>query len=137
MRSMLKPGLLTLALIAMMPGAAGATTTNGPAKIMRDSDIGRYLATSDGRTLYSYEDDSEHVATCVGECARQWPPFRPIHERDPMATNEEDSWDVIIRPDGSMQWAYHGDPLYTFVQDEAAGIIKGHGVDGEWWVAKP
>ncbi len=45
---------------------------------------------------------------------------------------------MIKRDDGSMQWAYQGMPLYTFVKDTKAGDKTGDGVmDGAWKVAKP
>ena len=34
---------------------------------------------------------------------------------------------IISRTDGTLQWAYDGHPLYTFVQDKAAGEINGNG----------
>ena len=46
-------------------------------------------------------------------------------------------WTVIKRDDGSMQWAYQGMPLYTFVMDKEAGDMTGDGkMDGAWKVAK-
>jgi predicted lipoprotein with Yx(FWY)xxD motif len=41
---------------------------------------------------------------------------------------------TVKRPDGAMQVTYKGMPLYTFVQDQAAGDAKGQGIKdvGTW-----
>ena len=35
-----------------------------------------------------------------------------------------------------MQVAYLGRPLYTFIQDEAAGDMKGNALNNVWWAVK-
>jgi len=49
----------------------------------------------------------------------------------------KDKWTHVTRDDGSMQWAYDGKPLYTFVKDKKAGDMTGDGVKDVWHVAKP
>ncbi|MNP39404.1 Secreted repeat [compost metagenome] len=46
-------------------------------------------------------------------------------------------WTLIKRKDGSMQWAYYGKPLYTYIDDKKAGDKAGEGKGGVWHIAKP
>ncbi|MBS4088387.1 MULTISPECIES: hypothetical protein [Pseudomonas] len=85
-----------------------------------------------GMTLYTFTKDTAGKSMCNDKCATNWPPL--------MATAGDKSmgdWTVIKRDDGSMQWAYQGMPLYTFVMDKKAGDMTGDGkMDGAWKVAK-
>ncbi len=85
-----------------------------------------------GMTLYTFAKDTAGKSMCNDKCATNWPPL--------MATAGDKSmgdWTVIKRDDGSMQWAYQGMPLYTFVMDKKAGDMTGDGkMDGAWKVAK-
>lgn len=40
-------------------------------------------------------------------------------------------------PDGTMQWAYDGKPLYTYAKDKQPGDTTGDTLMGVWHVAKP
>lgn len=85
-----------------------------------------------GMTLYTYAKDKAGKSMCNADCAKNWPPL--------MATSADKStgeWTVIKRDDGTMQWAYDGKPLYTFIMDKKAGDMNGEGkMDGAWKVAK-
>ncbi|MNH42286.1 Secreted repeat [compost metagenome] len=48
----------------------------------------------------------------------------------------EEGWSQIKRDDGSMQWAYKGKPVYTFVKDKKAGDMTGDGMKDVWHVIK-
>jgi predicted lipoprotein with Yx(FWY)xxD motif len=43
---------------------------------------------------------------------------------------------VIVRDDGSRQWAYKGKPLYLWVKDHKPGDTTGDGFRGVWHVAR-
>ncbi len=87
---------------------------------------------SKGMTLYTFAKDKAGKSMCNAECAKNWPPL--------MATSADKStgeWTVIKRDDGTMQWAYDGKPLYTFIMDKKAGDMNGEGkMDGAWKVVK-
>ncbi len=87
---------------------------------------------SKGMTLYTFAKDSAGKSMCNDKCAANWPPLMAEAGDKSMG-----DWTVIKRDDGSMQWAYQGMPLYTFVMDKKAGDMTGDGkMDGAWKVAK-
>lgn len=83
---------------------------------------GRLFTSRDGLTLYTFKQDREQPGTsmCIEECAVQWPPVLATAETEPMG-----SWSTITRDDGSKQWAYKGQPVYTFIKDTHAGATVG------------
>ncbi|SEL68640.1 Predicted lipoprotein with conserved Yx(FWY)xxD motif [Pseudomonas sp. NFIX51] len=86
-----------------------------------------------GMTLYTFAKDAGGKSMCNDKCAANWPPLMAASGDKAMG-----EWTVIKRDDGSMQWAYDGKPLYTFVMDKKAGDMTGDGkMDGAWKVAKP
>ena len=85
-----------------------------------------------GMTLYTFDKDSGGKSMCAGECAKNWPPLMAK-----AGDKAEGKWTQIKRDDGSMQWAYDGKPLYTFVKDKAAGDKTGDGMKDVWHAAKP
>ena len=90
------------------------------------------LVDAKGMTLYTYDKDADGKSACNGQCAQNWPPL--MAEAGAEADGE---WTVVKRDDGSMQWAYDGKPLYTFVMDKKPGDVTGDGKMGVWHVAKP
>jgi hypothetical protein len=44
---------------------------------------------------------------------------------------------TFARPDGKMQVAINGRPLYYFAADSKAGDTTGQGFAGKWFVATP
>ncbi|WEK31101.1 MAG: hypothetical protein P0Y58_02615 [Candidatus Pseudomonas phytovorans] len=85
-----------------------------------------------GMTLYTFDKDADGKSMCNGDCATNWPPLMAK-----AGDKNEGKWTQIKRDDGSMQWAYDGKPLYTFVKDKKAGDMTGDGVKDVWHVAKP
>jgi predicted lipoprotein with Yx(FWY)xxD motif len=94
---------------------------------------GKVLTDAKGMTLYTFAKDSGGKSACNGKCAVNWPPLMA-------AAGEKggDGYSMIKRDDGKMQWAYKGNPLYTWVKDKKPGDITGDGVlNGAWQLAKP
>lgn len=85
-----------------------------------------------GMTLYTFDKDSAGKSMCNGECAKNWPPLMAAG-----GEKAEGKWTQVKRDDGSLQWAYDGKPLYTFVKDKKAGDMTGDGMKDVWHVAKP
>ena len=108
------------------PGASGTalkTATIGGVTV---------LTSARGFTLYSFVPDTATKSNCNGTCASYWPPVKGPATAGPGVTG---TLTTITRSDGSMQAAYDGHPLYTYVGDTAPGQAKGNGLNlsgGVW-----
>ena len=107
----------------------------GPAQVMV-TEVGPVLATEEGLTLYTYREDEPGVSNCTAVCAEAWPPFAASADAGTTGAEIAGKWSMITREDGSKQWAYNGDPLYTWVEDQQPGDVRGADIP-EWQVAKP
>lgn len=97
-----------------------------------DSAKGKVLVDSKGMTLYTFAKDSPGKSVCAGQCLANWPALTAKAD-----AKDADGYTVISRDDGSKQWAYKGQALYTWVKDSKPGDITGDGVGGSWNLAKP
>lgn len=88
-------------------------------------------ADADGMTLYVYDQEDARGSACAGTCATTWPPARA-----PAGATNSGDWSVILRTDGTRQWAHRGRPLYRAAADTTIGGASGDGADaGSWHVA--
>ncbi|HEX5281911.1 MAG TPA: hypothetical protein VFW28_17655 [Micropepsaceae bacterium] len=88
---------------------------------------------SKGMTLYiAGTDRTPNTSDCYDNCVHNWPAFNA-------AEGDRDSggWKIIIRADGTKQWAYRGKPVYRFLLDRDAGDIKGDGIGNVWHAVRP
>lgn len=105
------------------PSAVKLTTVNGSTTI---------TDAASGLTLYVFDGDTTPgKSACNGACATNWPPLAATAGAKPVG-----DFTIITRDDGSMQWAYKGQPLYHWKNDKAPGDMTGDGVAGKWHVAK-
>ncbi len=83
-----------------------------------------------GRTLYSLATDEKSPgnSACNEKCAVEWPPLRPSDDAHSVA-----AWSIILRKDGSRQWAFRQMPLHTFAKDPGPGYTFGEAV--RYWSA--
>ena len=89
------------------------------------------------RTVYVFDADlaAPGTSTCSGSCSSVWPPVAARAGATYAAP-----FTSIKRSDGSLQIAYAGRPLYTYIGDSAAGSIAGNGLvefGGAWHIARP
>jgi predicted lipoprotein with Yx(FWY)xxD motif len=100
--------------------------------------VGAFLTGEDGKTLYTFKPDSANTTTCTDTCAQNWPPFT-VTATDTLAagTGVTGKLTTFARPDGSMQVAYNGIPLYYYAGDTKAGDTTGQGKSDKWFVASP
>jgi len=117
----------TLLIAATLVFGAGSTVLAAPS--FSDTDAGSILTGDDGMTLYTFDADEQGTSNCYDDCAANWPPY--VAEDGASA---EDPFSLVERNDGSMQWAYDGQPLYYWVNDSAAGDTTGDGIGGAWHI---
>ncbi len=67
------------------------------------------LTNRDGRTLYTFDKDSASKSNCNGSCLAAWPAFTVAN-----ASLAGGDFSVVVRDDGTQQWAFQGKPLYFF-----------------------
>jgi predicted lipoprotein with Yx(FWY)xxD motif len=128
-------------------GASGASTpaasmtpasNKAPATVgVRKGAPGRFLTDGRGRTLYLFAADHGTKSACTGGCAQAWPPLTTGGRPKATGGAKASLLGTAKRSDGSTQVTYGGHPLYTFLEDTAAGQIHGQGVNafgGLWWV---
>ena len=100
--------------------------------VMTSPTLAQDALTGDNKmTLYTFDKDSGAESACYDDCAVNWPPYL-VKDGE----SKGDEWAKVARKDGSMQWAYEGHPLYYYIEDKAAGDMKGEGKGGVWHVAK-
>jgi len=118
---------LALAACSSM-GMQGMSMTDMPAKKAADGT----LTNASGITLYTFDKDAAGKSACNGPCAANWPPLMAASGASASA-----DWTIVTRDDGSKQWAYKGQPLYTWVKDQKAGDKTGDGfANNAWHTAK-
>lgn len=103
---------------AMAPASAQDGALVGPAKM----------------TLYVFDRDTagSGKSACNGPCAANWPPLMAAADAKP-----EGDWSLVMRDDGSRQWAYKGRPLYYWSKDQKPGDKTGDGFNKVWHTATP
>jgi predicted lipoprotein with Yx(FWY)xxD motif len=101
------------------------------------SDLGTYLVGPNGMTLYNLTRDvTPGVSTCTGGCRQAWPPLTVAQGQAVVGdASVTGTLGVITAPDGTLQAAYRGRPLYYWQNDKQAGDTTGEGVGNVWFVA--
>ena len=89
------------------------------------------LTNAAGMTLYVFDRDAGGKSACNGPCTVNWPPLLVVGDGGAAG-----DWTIIVRDDGSKQWAFKGKPLYTWSKDAKPGDKTGDGVNSVWHVAK-
>jgi predicted lipoprotein with Yx(FWY)xxD motif len=123
------------------PGTPGVPVT-GEATI-NVAEVGSYgsaLVNGDGMSLYVFSLDTSGTSACKDDCATEWVPV--ASQGSPSAGDGVDASQLgtITRDDGAMQVTYNGHPLYTFVEDKAAGDANGQSKEdfgGTWTLISP
>lgn len=127
LKSLLRTSLMILALSGFAAGTAYAAP---PVKTMHTAK-GNILVDSHGMTLYTFDKDKGGKSVCNGNCAKAWPPLEASADATPSG-----DWSIITRDDGSKQWAYKGEPVYTFRKDKKPGEVTGDDFHNVWHVIK-
>ncbi|MCR6632670.1 MAG: hypothetical protein NVV74_22980 [Magnetospirillum sp.] len=117
--------VLSAALLVPLAAQAGSVMQGTTAK-------GPVLTDEKGMTLYTFDKDEAGKIACVDACAQNWPPL--LADKGAKAMGE---YSLVKRPDGAMQWAYRGKPLYLWSKDMKPGDISGDGFKDIWHAARP
>ena len=120
-KSLIAAASLALAAFAATAASVPAAPVNG------------VLATPAGATLYTFDKDTagNGKSACNGQCATNWPPLTA--QASDTASGD---WSIVTRDDGSRQWAFKGQPLYTYAKDAKAGDTTGDGKGNVWHLVK-
>ncbi len=124
----------TSAAASASASSSGTASASSSGTALKTATIGgvTVLTNAKGFTLYSFAPDMATKSNCNGACATYWPPVKGPATAGPGVTG---TITTITRSDGSMQAAYDGHPLYTYVADTAPGQAKGNGLNlsgGVW-----
>lgn len=132
---MFKKSSVALLTCLMMIGSLVSTGSAQDAAlgVAETPELGEFLTDAEGMTLYTFTKDEPGVSNCYDECATNWPPV--YVEGATLPDGVEGELTEIERTDGTMQLAFNGWPLYTFVGDQAPGDTTGQGLNEVWWVA--
>src|SRR4051794_31596456 len=123
---------------AASAGASAAAGGGGSLTLATGSGpVGTYLTGADGKTLYVFTKDSPNKSVCVDACAAKWPPVIVSGAAPAAPSGVTGALTTFARPDGSMQLAINGLPLYYYAPDTKAGDTTGQGVGGVWFIATP
>jgi len=115
---------------AVLAISLGACASIGSAPTAAKFERGK-LVNSAGMTLYTFDKDAigSGKSTCNGPCAVNWPPLAAA-----AADSGSGEWSIVVRDDGSRQWAYQGKPVYLWIKDQKPGDTTGDGVNKVWHV---
>jgi len=134
-------GVAALAAVALVAaGLAGASKSASATVGTRQSNFGRILVDSRGRSLYLFQKDKRGMSSCYGACTTNWPPL--IASGKPRAGSgvKASLLGRTKRTDGRWQVTYNRHPLYTFYGDASKGQTNGEGLDffgGKWYLVSP
>jgi predicted lipoprotein with Yx(FWY)xxD motif len=124
--------LTTVAIVSCLGASIASSQTPAAAKIA-DTSKGKTLVDANGMTLYTFDrDNTPGKSACNGKCVTNWPPFTAAADAKTIG-----DWAIIVRDDGSNQWAYKGKPLYKWMDDHKPGDVDGDGRNNVWHVASP
>jgi predicted lipoprotein with Yx(FWY)xxD motif len=88
--------------------------------------IGQILVDSNGRTLYTPDEEKAGTIICVDPCTNVWVPLEP-GAAAPTAAAGVPALAVVDRPDGGKQVTVGGLPLYWFA-NEAPGKVTAQNI---------
>jgi predicted lipoprotein with Yx(FWY)xxD motif len=108
---------------------AGGGSGNTTVAVRSVSGTGDVLVDAKGRTLYISDQEMTGKILCSSDaCTAIWTPLTVVAGKQPSGPTQVSSMLATVkRPDGSLQVAFNGAPLYTFSFDHAAGDVGGNG----------
>jgi predicted lipoprotein with Yx(FWY)xxD motif len=144
--------LLAASIVTACGSSSNNNTTTSPAArtsasgqpaavgVANNSNLGKILVDSQGRTLYLFQRDMGKTSACTGACAAAWPPVRAAGTPVVGTGLSASKVGTTARTDGKPQVTYNGHPLYLYSADMKAGDTNGQGVTafgGGWFALSP
>ena len=120
--------------------AAGAAAASATVDEADNATVGqKILVDSAGMTIYLFEPDgTSQTSTVPAGIKANWPAVVATSGTATAGSGIDTSkLTVVPQPDGTMQVAYNGHLLYTFISDTAPGDAKGQDLGGAWYVVTP
>jgi predicted lipoprotein with Yx(FWY)xxD motif len=119
------PGAATLAPELVTVGSGSGATHEVVLAALLNTGAGDALY-----PVYTFSADRPPHIACTGTCAVFWPPLLTARPGAQAAVGvDEADLGTVVRPDGTVQVTYDGQPLYLFVHDAASpGSALGNGV---------
>ncbi|MGC8480117.1 MAG: COG4315 family predicted lipoprotein [Acidimicrobiales bacterium] len=114
-----------------MPTAAGAKQLT--VSLANRANLGAILVDGTGQTLYHYTPDHANDPTCVGGCAKVWPPLTVTSGEVVQGLDHLQGFGKVKLANGTYQVTYRGVPLYRYSGDHG-GSANGQGIGGIWFV---
>ena len=134
-------------LAVTVPFASGAAHKAGKSdpvlvKTRSVPGLGTILVDSKGRTLYMFVPDKQKKVTCVGNCARIWPPLMLKSGAKAAAAGgvKQSLLGSDKDPAGGRVVTYNRWPLYLYLGDSKPGVAAGQALNlngGLWYVLSP
>jgi predicted lipoprotein with Yx(FWY)xxD motif len=119
---------------AKPPSVVPITMTTSAVAVQRgDTSLGNVLVSSSGLTIYGLMKDTKSNSTCVGACAKVWPPVLVDKGWTVASGLDRSLFSTILRTDGTRQLVAGKWPLYTFSGDTKPGDLNGEGSGGVWF----
>jgi predicted lipoprotein with Yx(FWY)xxD motif len=107
---------------------------SGPAQTVLAATMNQDLSLFPNATfpVYTLSTDSGHTSACEAACAAvHWPPVLTSQRPQAGPGVDQHALGIIVRPDGTHQVTYNGQPLYLFEGDAyIQGIIGTQGIYG-------
>jgi len=121
------PVLAVIVGAALIGALAARSGDKGSKAVVKTMKVGgkTILVNRRGMTLYHLSVERKGHFICKDStCLSLW---KPLVVRRGVKPSGVKSLGTVKRPDGRLQVAYKGGPLYTFVQDRKPGDTKGNG----------
>ena len=139
-RQRLAAAIVGVAVVAVggvaLAAGMSSSSSGGLVRTAKNTTLNRtVLVTSSGRTLYHLTaEHAGHFICTPTACTKIW---HPLTVSSASKAKGAVKLTTVRRPDGRLQVAYKGGPLYTFSGDHAKGDAKGNGFKdvGTWLAA--
>jgi predicted lipoprotein with Yx(FWY)xxD motif len=93
-----------------------------------------YLVGAKGKTVYTFDNDTNNTSNCSGTCATTWPPYFYSDTIVVPSILKATDFGTITRADGAKQHTFLSQPIYLFKDDTNRGTRNGDGVGSVWHI---